>query len=114
MKFYYQVPAALMGLVITLVQPQIVMSLSATEVVKIAELLSPTSTASTAKDFFIRGRDKYKKGDFQGAIADYNQALRLNPNDAEAYLNRGRVRSRLNIWFRAQEETMGAVAAIKQ
>ncbi|GIK67261.1 MAG: hypothetical protein BroJett018_50550 [Chloroflexota bacterium] len=29
------------------------------------------------------------KGDLDGAIADYNRAIQLNPQDAEAYTNRG-------------------------
>jgi Flp pilus assembly protein TadD len=34
-------------------------------------------------------------GDTQGAIADYNQAVKINPNNAEAYGNRGIIRSEL-------------------
>ncbi|MEA5532191.1 tetratricopeptide repeat protein, partial [Dolichospermum sp. UHCC 0684] len=31
-------------------------------------------------------------GDVKGAVEDYNQALRLNPNQGEAYYNRGLAR----------------------
>jgi tetratricopeptide (TPR) repeat protein len=31
-------------------------------------------------------------GDKQGAIDDLNKAIKLNPNDADAYYNRGDVR----------------------
>jgi superkiller protein 3 len=31
---------------------------------------------------------KYELGDKQGAIADYNEAIRLNPKDDGAYYNR--------------------------
>jgi tetratricopeptide (TPR) repeat protein len=30
-----------------------------------------------------------EKEDYPAAIADYNQAIEINPNDAEAYSNRG-------------------------
>ncbi|QSV68462.1 MAG: serine protease [Aphanizomenon flos-aquae DEX188] len=52
-------------------------------------------TAPKADDFFIQGVDKQNKGDNQGAIIAYNEAIRLNPNLAEAYNNRGIVRDEL-------------------
>ncbi|MDF5727134.1 MAG: tetratricopeptide repeat protein [Rhizonema sp. PD38] len=36
-----------------------------------------------------QGLDKINKGDFRGAIEDFNQVIRLNPNDTDAYCNRG-------------------------
>jgi tetratricopeptide (TPR) repeat protein len=36
-----------------------------------------------------RGNAKAALGDRQGAIADFNQAIRLDPNNAFAYTNRG-------------------------
>ncbi|MFQ3679859.1 MAG: tetratricopeptide repeat protein, partial [Pseudanabaenaceae cyanobacterium] len=42
-----------------------------------------------------RGNTKSALGDNQGAIADYDQALRLQPDLAEAYNNRGIVKSAL-------------------
>jgi Flp pilus assembly protein TadD len=47
------------------------------------------TTPSTTEDFFNRGVEKFQKRDYQGAIEDFNQALRLNPNNANAYQNRG-------------------------
>jgi tetratricopeptide (TPR) repeat protein len=37
------------------------------------------STAPKADDFLIQALDKYQKGDYQGAIVAYNEAVRLNP-----------------------------------
>jgi tetratricopeptide (TPR) repeat protein len=43
----------------------------------------------TANDFFYSGVKKGEQEDWQGAIADFSDALRLNPNLIEAYNNRG-------------------------
>ena len=45
--------------------------------------------------YFEQGNDKFRLGQYQGAIADYDQALRLNPDHAALYYNRGVARSRL-------------------
>jgi tetratricopeptide (TPR) repeat protein len=47
------------------------------------------ATSPKADDFFIRGVDKEKKGDFKGAIASYSQAISLRPKYADAYYHRG-------------------------
>jgi tetratricopeptide (TPR) repeat protein len=44
-----------------------------------------------AQDLKSRGVQKATRGDRTGAIEDYNQAIRFNPNDAEAYYKRGNV-----------------------
>jgi tetratricopeptide (TPR) repeat protein len=43
------------------------------------------AAAPKADDFYIRGNQKYQDKDFKGAIADYTEAIRLNPNLAEAF-----------------------------
>ena len=47
----------------------------------------------TAIDYYNRGLSKGNSEDYQGAIADYNQAIKLQPDDATAYNNRGLAKS---------------------
>ncbi len=49
----------------------------------------------TAGIRFHQGNAKSSLGDDEGAIQDYNQAIELNPQLAEAYYNRGLAKSRL-------------------
>jgi tetratricopeptide (TPR) repeat protein len=46
-----------------------------------------------AEAYYNRGCTYYMKGDYDKAIANYNEAIRINPATAEAhvYYNRGRV-----------------------
>jgi tetratricopeptide (TPR) repeat protein len=48
-----------------------------------------------ADDFFLQADEKYKTGDLKGAVENYSQALRLNPNYGEAYFGRGDARGDL-------------------
>ncbi len=45
--------------------------------------------------FYRRGEEKARKGDYQGAIADFNEFVRLNPNGFKAYYQRGLARQKL-------------------
>src|SRR6266496_2931178 len=49
---------------------------------------SPAS-AGTVEDFFNRAGAKKAVGDLDGAIADYDRAIQLDPKDAAIYNNRG-------------------------
>jgi tetratricopeptide (TPR) repeat protein len=52
----------------------------------------PTQTLivqGNAQELFTQGLEKYKAGDYQGAIATFTQAIRLNPKVAEVYVARG-------------------------
>jgi len=47
------------------------------------------SQRGTAEEYLHRGEDRAGKKDYDGAIADYNTALQLKPDYAEAYNDRG-------------------------
>lgn len=47
-----------------------------------------SSDENEAKSYFNSGNDKYRNGDIEGAIKDYNKAIELNPSYFKAYNNR--------------------------
>lgn len=47
-----------------------------------------TFLESEAQQYFNSAEEKFQKGDFSGAIIDVDQAIRLNPQFAEAYSRR--------------------------
>ena len=51
--------------------------------------------------YYTTGVDKQHAGDFEGAIADYYDALRFNPNFARAYNQRGLAKAALGKWDEA-------------
>jgi len=48
-----------------------------------------STSSSTAQDFINSGNTYYDKGDYDRAIVDYTQAIKLDPNYNDAYYNRG-------------------------
>ena len=50
---------------------------------------NPETNVQNAITYNDLGLAKEKKGDLNGALADYNQAIKLNPKNAIAYKNRG-------------------------
>jgi tetratricopeptide (TPR) repeat protein len=65
------------------------------------------AAAPKADDFYIQANGKYEQKDYQGAIADYTEAIRLNPNYVYAYLGRGNARDDLG-------DKQGAIADYNQ
>ncbi|RKU25208.1 hypothetical protein C6499_15325 [Candidatus Poribacteria bacterium] len=49
----------------------------------------------SAQAYRIRGKARYDKGQYEAAIADCNEALRIKPDDFKAYNSRGVAKSRL-------------------
>lgn len=51
--------------------------------------------AFTAEEYFQRGLEKYEQGLLEEAIAEWTEAIRLDPNDTASYVNRGIAKSEL-------------------
>ena len=47
-------------------------------------------------EYYDRGLEKHNSGNYQSAIADYNEAIRLDPNLVYAYNGRGHAKRRIN------------------
>jgi len=75
------------------------------EVIKLANQV--LATRQSADAYFYRAYAKTDLGDKQGAIADYNQAITINPKLDEAYNNRGVAKSDLG-------DKQGAIADYTQ
>ena len=50
-------------------------------------------TPTSALDFHNRGKDRYAAGDREGALSDYNKALKIDPKDTNTYARRAAVLS---------------------
>ena len=57
--------------------------------------MTPTHKSLSAETYFTLGNEKNKAGDYKGAITDYNAAIRLKPDFARAYYNRGETKGKL-------------------
>ena len=68
---------------------------------KPAKPLAQGNRSISAKTYFMWGNTKSDLGDYKGAITDYTQAIRLNPDYADAYYNRGVAKSDLGQHFAA-------------
>ena len=56
---------------------------------------------SEAIKYFDSAKIKYDRGDYTGAIADYDKAIELDPNYALAYTNRGTTKAHLKQYSRS-------------
>jgi tetratricopeptide (TPR) repeat protein len=62
---------------------------------------APSPLSNDTKFYKERGLASYRSGDFRGAIAEFDQAIRLNSNDAEAYNIRGNALDETGAYERA-------------
>lgn len=59
---------------------------------------------NTSVTYLNEGLNKYQQGDYQGALIQFNQALRVNPRDAQVYYNRAVVYYDLQKYHLALED----------
>src|SRR5437870_8040168 len=64
---------------------------------------APAASGASDGDLVNRGIEKAKNGDLDGALADFNRAIELNPKDDAPYYNRAQAR-------RLKNDTAGAIA----
>ena len=62
---------------------------------KPAKPLAEGNRSISAQTYLTWGNTKYYLGDYKGAIADYDSAIRLKPDSATAYYNRGNTKNDL-------------------
>ena len=64
----------------------------------------------TFKDYIDQGDIKYNNEDYTGALIDYNKAIEISPNHAEAYNNRGNLEEGMGNYSGAIEDYNKAIA----
>ena len=52
---------------------------------------TPSAAENLADDYFLRGIDEWKAGNYKGAITDFTETIRLWPRSARAYYGRAAV-----------------------
>jgi tetratricopeptide (TPR) repeat protein len=64
----------------------------------------PQAQAPKADDYFVLANQKYDKGDYRGAVTDYDRAIALKPDYAKAY------KARATVKFGKLQDDKGALA----
>ena len=68
-----------------------------------------SSATLSAKEYLDNGNTKFNQKDYTGAIADYTQAIELDPKLAPAYNNRGNAKARLKDYTGAMADYTQAI-----
>ena len=63
-----------------------------------------------AAGFSNRGNVRLVIGDIEGSIDDQNNAISLNPNEIDPYINRGIAEETLGLWSQAQKDYMFVIS----
>ena len=74
-----------------------------------AKPLSQSSPSISAETYFLRGNAKYDLGLYHAAIADYDKAVGLKPDFANAYFNRGVAKANLKQYAAAISDYTQAI-----
>jgi tetratricopeptide (TPR) repeat protein len=67
------------------------------------------SFAQTAKDYYDSGTAKEDAKDHYGALADFSNAILLNPNYGDAYISRGWIKDKLQDYNGAVQDYTKAI-----
>jgi len=62
-----------------------------------------------AEEYYDSGVEKADSGDYQGAIKEFDKAIKLNPKLADAYYNRGLAKAYLGDYQGAIEDYSKAI-----
>ncbi|MEH1824142.1 MAG: tetratricopeptide repeat protein [Nostoc sp.] len=73
------------------------------------QLRSPKPVRDAQQTLYQKGENKYEEGNYEGAIEDFNQAIKLDPQNALAYNRRGDAYYRLGDYEQAQADSSQAI-----
>ena len=65
---------------------------------------TPTAEENLADSYFLRGRIEYKAGNYQSAINDFNETIRLWPKSYRAYEGRAAAYNGLGNYSQAAQD----------
>lgn len=74
-----------------------------------AQSLQMLPVQMSAEDFFFQGNVRYAQGDYKGAIENFTQAIRLQPDYADAYTFRSSARLYLEEYQEALADSTQAI-----
>ena len=64
-------------------------------------LITPTTYAETAEEYFNQGNKMYKEKNFEEAITNYTKSIELAPSNSRCFYNRGISYHNLNHYDKA-------------